>query len=92
MRQCSPVLVIQPVRQLGTQASNSGTAARLAPPRHKLLHLVVSFTLFVEMGVPQAISGVPGIDISDLQKRKHQISQQLMKAAEGVGFFYVTGL
>lgn len=44
------------------------------------------------MGVPQAISGVPGIDISDLQKRKHQISQQLMKAAEGVGFFYVTGL
>ena len=43
------------------------------------------------MGVAQAISAVPGIDISDLQTRKHAISQKLLKAAENVGFFYVTG-
>lgn len=43
------------------------------------------------MGCPEAIAAVPGVDMSDLQARKHEISQQLMKAAEGVGFFYVTG-
>ncbi len=44
------------------------------------------------MGVPEAISGVPGVDMSDLSNRKHEISQQLLQAAEGIGFFYVTGL
>jgi len=44
------------------------------------------------MGVPEAISAVPGVDMSDLSNRKHEISQQLLQAAEGVGFFYVTGL
>ena len=43
------------------------------------------------MGAPQAILAVPGVDISDLKNRKHEISQQLLQAAEGVGFFYVTG-
>lgn len=43
------------------------------------------------MGVPEAISAVPGIDMSDLSNRKHEISQQLLQAAEGIGFFYVTG-
>ena len=43
------------------------------------------------MGVQKAVSLVPGIDISDLSNRKHEVSQQVMKAAEGVGFFYVTG-
>ena len=44
------------------------------------------------MGVSEAISAVPGIDISDLSNRKHEISQQILQAAEGIGFFYVTGL
>ena len=43
------------------------------------------------MGVQKAVSLVPGINISDLSNRKHEVSQQVMKAAEGVGFFYVTG-
>ena len=42
--------------------------------------------------MPQAITGVPGIDISGLEARKPDISKQLMQAAEGIGFFYVTGL
>jgi len=46
----------------------------------------------IVMGVPEAISAVPGIDMSDLSNRKHEISQQLLQAAEGIGFFYVTGL
>ncbi len=44
------------------------------------------------MGVPEAISAVPGVDMSDLSNRKHEISQQLLQAAEGIGFFHVTGL
>lgn len=44
------------------------------------------------MDAPKPVSTVPGVDISDLSKRKHEISQQLMKAAEGVGFFYMTGV
>lgn len=44
------------------------------------------------MDAPQAVSAVPGIDISDLQNRKREISQQILQAAERVGFFYVTGM
>ena len=40
----------------------------------------------------RAVAGVPGIDISKLHTRKHELSQQLLQAAEGVGFFYVTGM
>lgn len=39
----------------------------------------------------RAITGVPGIDLSGLHTRKHELSQQLLQAAETVGFFHVTG-
>ena len=40
---------------------------------------------------PEAISGVPGINLMDLRNRKAQISSELMSAATEAGFFYVTG-
>ena len=40
---------------------------------------------------PEAISGVPGINLTDLRNRKAQISSELISAATEVGFFYVTG-
>ena len=46
------------------------------------------------MGVPntpEAISAVPGVDLTDLKARKSKISADLMAAATKVGFFYVTG-
>ena len=34
---------------------------------------------------------IPIIDLSDFESRKVEISQQLLKAARDVGFFYITG-
>ena len=31
------------------------------------------------------------IDISDFDKRKVEVGQELLSAAEGIGFFYVSG-
>lgn len=43
------------------------------------------------MTCPDAISAVPGIDLTDLPDKQAEISAEMMSAASKVGFFYVTG-
>ena len=39
----------------------------------------------------EAISAIPGVDLTDLPNRKAKISAKLISAATEVGFFYATG-
>ena len=42
-------------------------------------------------GIIEEQPSIPIIDLSDFESRKVEISQQLLKAARDVGFFYITG-
>ena len=43
------------------------------------------------MSGSQAVSAIPGINISNCKERKAQLSEEIVTAAKNAGFFYVTG-
>jgi len=62
-------------------------------PLHPIVHPITITTqqqkAFLEMSA--TTMGAPVIDISNFESRHDEIQQQLMEAAEGVGFFQIVG-